>query len=116
MITKMKSTLNVIDIGVGRRLRNRRLSLRMDQKTFGEALGISVEQVRAYEKGRKKIDPRRLKEISAALGVPATFFQKLKHPRWAIKSTNPLRYLRHRMHSGCSKHITTFAIDVSSKR
>ena len=46
----------------------------MSQGGLGEALGVSFQQVRKYEKGVNRIPASRLEQIAGALDVPVTFF------------------------------------------
>jgi transcriptional regulator with XRE-family HTH domain len=61
-------------LGLGSRVRMRRLMLKMSQTKVGDALGITFQQVQKYEKGTNRIGASRLQHISQILQVPATFF------------------------------------------
>ncbi|WP_254474624.1 helix-turn-helix domain-containing protein [Bartonella sp. B1098] len=63
-----------IDLFVGKKIRFRRKMLRMFQKTLGDALGVSFQQIQKYEKGLNRVSAGRLKEISDILNVPVSFF------------------------------------------
>jgi transcriptional regulator with XRE-family HTH domain len=52
----------------------RRMMLDMSQTKLGEALGITFQQVRKYEKGTNRIAASRLQHISHVLQVPVPFF------------------------------------------
>lgn len=49
----------------------------MTQKTLGDALGISFQQIQKYEKGLNRVSAGRLKEISDILNVPVSFFTRI---------------------------------------
>ena len=70
---RIKSS-NPIDKHVGSRIRMRRLMLDMNRTTLGDALGITFQQVRNYEKGISPIGAGRLHHISQILRVPVAFF------------------------------------------
>lgn len=57
------------DRKVGARIRRRRLELRISQKAFGAALGVSFQQVQKYESGATRLLASRLFVISQVLGT-----------------------------------------------
>ncbi len=63
-----------IDLFVGKKIRLKRKILGMSQKTLGDALGVSFQQIQKYEKGLNRVSAGRLKEISDILKVPVSFF------------------------------------------
>ncbi|WP_375617135.1 helix-turn-helix domain-containing protein, partial [Bartonella sp. AP58NXGY] len=63
-----------LDLFVGKRIRFRRKMLKMSQKTLGQHLGVSFQQIQKYEKGLNRMSAGRLKEISDILNVPLAFF------------------------------------------
>src|SRR4051812_40022828 len=65
---------NPIDVRVGARLRLRRNMLGLTQRKFGEAIGVTFQQVQKYEQGVNRIGASRLHELSRVLDVPVTFF------------------------------------------
>ncbi len=72
--TIARDGLDSIDVHVGSRVRLRRTLLGMNQTQFGEALGLSFQQVQKYERGFNRINAGRLYEISQVLDVPVSFF------------------------------------------
>jgi len=66
--------VNPIDKHVGSRVRMRRIMLNMSQTEIGDALGLTFQQVKKYEKGTNRISASRLQQISRILQVPAPFF------------------------------------------
>jgi transcriptional regulator with XRE-family HTH domain len=52
----------------------RRLMLDMNQRTLGDALGVTFQQVHKYETGVNRIGASRLHHIAQILRVPPTFF------------------------------------------
>ncbi len=65
---------NEIDVHIGRRLREARLTRGMSQQALGEALSISFQQVQKYERGSNRIGGSRLWDISTVLETPISFF------------------------------------------
>jgi transcriptional regulator with XRE-family HTH domain len=63
-----------VDKNVGSRVRMRRRMLGMSQKTLGDQLGLTFQQVQKYEKGTNRIGASRLQQISKVLNVPPSFF------------------------------------------
>ncbi len=66
--------LNSIDKHVGGRIRARRSKLAMSRIEMAEALGVTLQQVLRYEKGRTSVAAGRLHQLSQILGVPAAYF------------------------------------------
>ncbi len=58
----------------GELIRQMRKSSGLSQMQLAEKVGISYQQVQKYEKGVNKLSLSRLKQISWALGVPASIF------------------------------------------
>jgi transcriptional regulator with XRE-family HTH domain len=71
MITKIP---NPIDKHVGKRLRMRRQTLGMTQRSLGTALGVKFQQIQNYEKARNRIGSSRLHQVAATLKVTPEFF------------------------------------------
>ncbi len=63
-----------VDDHVGRRVRERRLSLSMSQGKLGNALGISFQQVQKYEIGLNRVAAGRLWDMAKALEVDVGYF------------------------------------------
>ncbi|WP_034452314.1 helix-turn-helix domain-containing protein [Bartonella grahamii] len=63
-----------IDLFVGKKVRFRRKMLKMSQKTLGQHLGVTFQQIQKYENGLNRVSAGRLKEISDILNVPVSFF------------------------------------------
>ena len=67
-----------IDIGVGSRVRGRRILMGMSQERLGDELGVTFQQVQKYEKGANRISASRLHDISQILDVsPGYFFEEI---------------------------------------
>src|ERR1700741_914619 len=69
-----KKAPNPTDKHVGARVRMRRVMLRMSQEKLGDALGLTFQQVKKYEKGTNRIGASRLQQIAQILQVPVSFF------------------------------------------
>src|SRR5579864_456157 len=65
---------HAIDRHVGDRVRMRRMTQGMSQKSLGDALGLTFQQVQKYEKGTNRIGASRLQHIAHLLQVPVSFF------------------------------------------
>ncbi len=63
-----------VDVHVGARLRVRRTLLGMNQRTVGEAIGVTFQQLQKYEKGSNRISGSRLFALSRVLDVPIEYF------------------------------------------
>jgi transcriptional regulator with XRE-family HTH domain len=63
-----------IDKHVGKRLRMRRQTLGMTQRSLGTALGVKFQQIQNYEKARNRIGSSRLHQVAAILQVTPQFF------------------------------------------
>ncbi|WP_375650446.1 helix-turn-helix domain-containing protein [Bartonella sp. OT172YNZD] len=62
------------DIFIGKKIRLRRKMLKMSQKTLGQHLGVTFQQIQKYENGLNRVSAGRLKEISDTLNIPVSFF------------------------------------------
>ena len=69
-----------VDVHVGARLRQRRILLGMSQTAFGNAAGISFQQVQKYENGGNRVSSSRLFEFARILDVPVSHFFKEMAP------------------------------------
>jgi len=59
-----------IDVEVGRRIRDQRLTKGWTQTDLGNALGISFQQVQKYERGANRVSMSKAFEICKGLGIP----------------------------------------------
>jgi transcriptional regulator with XRE-family HTH domain len=70
---KTKSA-NSIDKHVGERVRMQREILKMSQRTLGNAVCVTFQQVQKYEKGVNRVGASRLQQLANVLRVPVAFF------------------------------------------
>jgi transcriptional regulator with XRE-family HTH domain len=63
-----------VDVHVGTRLRQRRVSLGLSQTRLGNAVGVTFQQVHKYEHGANTISSSTLFEFAKLLGVPVSHF------------------------------------------
>lgn len=63
-----------IDVTIGKQLRLRRIEVGMSSEDLGAIIGLSSKQISKYERGEHRIYASKLKEISAALTVPISYF------------------------------------------
>ncbi|MET3589240.1 transcriptional regulator with XRE-family HTH domain [Bartonella silvatica] len=82
MQSKSPQNDNLVDKFIGKKIRFRRNMLKMSQKTLGQSLGVSFQQIQKYEKGLNRVSARQLKEIADIFKVPISFF-------YADMLTNP---------------------------
>ena len=79
-----------IDIGVGSRVRGRRILMGMSQERLGDELGVTFQQVQKYEKGANRISASRLHDISQILDVsPGYFFEEITGIKLSSQSQPP---------------------------
>jgi transcriptional regulator with XRE-family HTH domain len=64
----------MVDFLVGERLRDLRSDRNLSQRTLGNMIGVTFQQVQKYEKGTNRITVARLAEICKALAVPYAYF------------------------------------------
>ena len=65
---------HVVDIHVGKRIRQRRWLVGVTQQQLGDKVGIKFQQIQKYETGANRVSASRLWDIAEALDVPVTFF------------------------------------------
>jgi len=63
-----------IDVHVGARLKERRISLEITQEELGSVVGLTFQQIQKYERGANRISGSRLYEFAQCLDVPITWF------------------------------------------
>ena len=63
-----------IDVHVGGRVRERRVSLGMSQMDLGEYLRLTFQQIQKYEKGANRISASKLWALSHFFKVPVEWF------------------------------------------
>ena len=65
---------HLVDVHVGKRIRQRRWLVGMTQQKLAEAVGIKFQQIQKYETGSNRVSASRLWDIGEAMGVPVAFF------------------------------------------
>ena len=71
--------VKLVDVHVGKRIRQRRWQIEMTQKDLAEQVGVKFQQMQKYETGSNRVSASRLWEISRVLDVSvAYFFEGLK--------------------------------------
>jgi len=65
---------SLIDLHVGKRLRQRRSLLGMSQEYLGESVGVTFQQIQKYERGSNRIGASRLYQFSIILDVSVAYF------------------------------------------
>src|ERR1700723_2796939 len=70
---------NLVDVHVGSRVRSRRISAGISEQELRAALGLTAEQLRAYESGATRIGASLLYDVSKLLEcLPKVFFEDMK--------------------------------------
>ncbi|WP_375670669.1 helix-turn-helix domain-containing protein [Bartonella sp. CL434QHHD] len=59
---------------IGKKIRLRRKMLKMSQKTLGQHLGVTFQQIQKYENGLNRVSAGRLKEMDDISNVLLSFF------------------------------------------
>lgn len=63
-----------IDVSIGSRLRQQRLSMGLSQPALAKTLGVTFQQIQKYERGSNRIVASRLFRLSQVLKVPVQYF------------------------------------------
>ena len=66
--------LNATDVHIGWRLREKRMEQLLSEEQLADLVGLTAEQIKGFEKGRKRIGAQTLFEIASTLDVPITHF------------------------------------------
>ena len=66
--------VHVVDVHVGKRIRQRRWLVGMTQQKLAESVGIKFQQIQKYETGANRVSASRLWDIADALDVDVAFF------------------------------------------
>ena len=72
--TNNEGSMSIFNVHLGRKLRDRRLSLGLTQTKVGNALGFSFQQIQKYEKGLNGVTSEKLLDLANVLQVPINFF------------------------------------------
>ena len=65
---------HLVDVHVGKRIRQRRWLMGMTQQKLAECVGIKFQQIQKYETGANRVSASRLWDIADALEVDVAFF------------------------------------------
>ena len=65
---------HIVDVHVGKRIRQRRWLIGMTQQKLAELVGIKFQQIQKYETGANRVSASRLWDIGEAMGVSVAFF------------------------------------------
>ncbi|MEX0369022.1 MAG: helix-turn-helix domain-containing protein [Tateyamaria sp.] len=65
---------HMVDVHVGKRIRQRRWLIGMTQQKLADMVGIKFQQIQKYETGANRVSASRLWDIGEAMGVPVAFF------------------------------------------
>jgi len=74
----MQKKPNPVDVYVGGRLREVRVTTGLSQQQLGEELGLSYQQIQKYETGANRLSASRIVQCAEQLGVsPCYFFEEM---------------------------------------
>mmetsp|Transcript_23742 Transcript_23742/g.42533 ORF Transcript_23742/g.42533 Transcript_23742/m.42533 type:complete len:126 (+) Transcript_23742:1393-1770(+) len=65
---------HIVDVHVGKRIRQRRWLIGMTQQKLADMVGIKFQQIQKYETGANRVSASRLWDIGESMGVPVAFF------------------------------------------
>ena len=65
---------HVVDVHVGKRIRQRHWLVGMTQQRLAEMVGIKFQQIQKYETGANRVSASRLWDIADALDLDVSFF------------------------------------------
>lgn len=65
---------HLVDVHVGKRIRQRRWLIGMTQQKLADLVGIKFQQIQKYETGANRVSASRLWDIGEAMSVPVAFF------------------------------------------
>ena len=71
---KENSYVEQIDVVIGARIHELRLSMGLSRQQLSEKIGVTHQQLLKYEKGHNRISAGRLASVSEALGKPVSYF------------------------------------------
>jgi transcriptional regulator with XRE-family HTH domain len=81
---------SAVGIHVGYRLRTLRLARGRSQHDLGQRLGLSADQIQAYETGANRVSANHLMRLSEIFGTePTSFFEGLAGPSITTSSGHP---------------------------
>ena len=84
----MRLEPDVVDVHVGRRVREVRLLRNLTQEELGEKIGVSYQQVQKYETGANRISASRLYRIAVEFDVlPGWFFEGIERVNVELPSS-----------------------------
>ncbi len=72
--TVLRDGPNPVDVHVGARVREHRVSLGKSQADLGEYLGLTFQQIQKYERGVNRISASKLWALSHFFKVPVEWF------------------------------------------
>ena len=106
--TVLRDGPDPVDVHVGKRIRERRVSLGLSQANLGDYLGLSFQQFQKYERGANRISASKLWAVSNLFEVSVEwFFEGLGKAGKGQKDvmTNPEARQLARYYSACPVSI-----------
>lgn len=111
-IAERETHAAVLNKHIGSRIRLRRTLLGMSQEQLGEALGITSQQVRDYERGLDRVRTAQLRDLAELFEVPIGFFHEGQPPAEGTESSAPAYVPR----VGFGDALDGFGDDTSNRR
>lgn len=71
---RISEPVQLVDLRVARRIRERRLRIGMTQQMLAQLIGVAFQQAHKYERGLSRISAGRLFHIATALRAPLAYF------------------------------------------
>ena len=106
--TALRGGPDPVDVHVGKRIRERRVSLGLSQTDLGDNLGLTFQQIQKYERGANRISASKLWGLSNFFGVSIEWFfdglGELNQEREDVMTTSEARQLAG-YYSACSASI-----------
>ncbi len=65
---------HLVDVHVGKKIRQRRWMIGMTQQQLADAVGIKFQQIQKYETGMNRVSASRLWDIASTLDVGIDYF------------------------------------------
>ena len=78
-VTTIDAKAQAIDKHIGQKLKHLRIMRGLSQRTLGQIVDVSLQQIHKYEDGSNSISSNKLSIFAEALKVPITYFFKQKH-------------------------------------
>lgn len=101
MSKKKQEIAHPIDVLVGRKIREFRVRHDLSQKSLGDEIGLTFQQIQKYESGKNRVSASILFEIARVLKTPVgqffnnseQMFQNLPQPEFILSDSGEAKYV-----------------------